>query len=249
MGMKDFGKDVLLLVGLMGILSVVCSYCLIYQPTMEKADALERENGQLQTTINDLSARADNREAYMAGTEEMKREVDAVYQRFPVEVREEDGILLAIQQELTAPMLVNSVNISACEPVTFPGTLEEDGEDLYEPVKTEEMPSLLMKRNVTIDYLVSYDGMKRSLENIVSQDNRMSIRQLTAAYDESTGLLRGAISVDMYCIPGQPGKEYVPPDFSSVLIGSGNLFGTIESVQEAQEMQAEAENLQEGAEE
>ncbi len=93
---------------------------------------------------------------------------------------------------------------------------------------TASVDFVLMERNVTISYLVSYDGLKRAIKNISAQDNRMSIDNLTVSYDESTGLLSGMTSVDMYCIPGQPDKEYVQPSFSSVLLGTENIFGSIE---------------------
>lgn len=216
--MKVSGRDKLLLVGLLGILSVVCSCFLVFWPTMEKADALETENERLQAEITNLTIKMESKDSYMADTEQMKQEIAAVYQRFPVDVREEDGILLAVNQEQIAPMMIDSINISGCEPVVLP---ESSGED--------ESSSLLMKRNMTIHYLVSYDGLKRSIRNIGAQDNRISIQNLAVAYDESTGLLRGTTSVDMYCVPGQPGKEYVQPGFSSVLVGTDNIFGSLES--------------------
>lgn len=221
--MKASGRDRLLLVGLLGILSVVCSYFLVFWPTMEKADALETENERLQAQITDLTIKTDSKDSYVADTEQMRQEIDAVYQRFPVDVREEDGILLAVNQEQIAPMMIDSINMTACEPVVLPESAGENGAS-----------SLLMRRNVTIHYLVSYDGLKRSVKNIGAQDNRMSIQNLAVAYDESTGLLRGTTSVDMYCVPGQPGKEYVQPGFSSVLVGTDNIFGSLESYGETE---------------
>ena len=252
--MKVSKRDILLLVGFLGILAAVCSYLFVFQPTMEKSDALEQENMELQARINDLSSKMQNKDSYIAETESMNREMDAIFKEFPVDVREEDSILLAINQELIAPMLINSISISACEPVVLQGE-EEDVEHTYEideieeyeaqegisddvsasdadpngnGVGTENMPSVLMSRNVTINYLVSYEGLKRGIKNISVQDNRMSIDNLTVAYDESTGLLTGTTSIDMYCIPGQEGKEYVVPNFSSVLLGTDNIFGSIE---------------------
>ncbi|MCM1121037.1 MAG: hypothetical protein NC416_00490 [Eubacterium sp.] len=252
--MKASKRDILLLLGLLGILALVCSYFLVFWPTMEKADALEWENIQLQARIDDLSSKMDHKAFYISETESMNREIDAIFREFPVAVKEEDSILFAIGQELIAPMMVSSVSISACEPVV----LRDDGEDVgytyetgdigeYEAqegisddiaasaadpdgsgLSNESTPSVLMARNVTINYLVSYEGLKRSIKNISVQDNRMSIDNLTVSYDESTGLLTGTTSVDMYCIPGQPGKEYVAPDFSSVLLGTDNIFGSME---------------------
>ena len=42
--MKVSKRDILLLVGFLGILAAVCSYFFVFQPTMEKSDALEQEN-------------------------------------------------------------------------------------------------------------------------------------------------------------------------------------------------------------
>ena len=252
--MKVSKRDILILLILIGILAGVCSYFLVFQPTMEKADALEQENLQLQARINDLSAKMNNKDSYITETENMNREIDAIFMEFPVDVREEDSILLAIGQELISPMMISSISISSCEPVLL-NNEEEDVDHTYEIDEIEEyeaqegisddvtasaadasgnglsndnMPSILMARNMTINYLVSYEGLKRGIKNISVQDNRMSIDELTVAYDESTGLLTGTTSINMYCIPGQPGKEYVTPNFSSVLLGTDNLFGSIE---------------------
>lgn len=205
-------RDVTLLAGFIGILMTACSYLSVYQPAMEKAETLRRENLKLQAQIDDLDAKMDKKDSYMADTENMRREIEAVYQRFPVDVREEDSIRLAIDQEMASSMMISSINIGACEPVVLPDDTE----------------SVLMNRNVTVNYLVSYEGLKRSIKNIGSQNNRMSIDSLTVSYDESTGLLTGVTSINMYCIPGQEGKEYVPPDFSSVLAGTSNIFSSIE---------------------
>lgn len=251
--MKVSKRDVLLLVGFLGILAAVCSYFLVYQPTMEKADALEEENEELNARIADLSSKMNNKDSYVAQTEEMNREMDAIFMEFPVDVREEDSILLAVNQELIAPMQISSISIGPCEPVILQGDDEEidhtyeieeieeyeaqegiedeveaSAADVNNGPATENMAYVLMSRNVTSNYLVSYEGLKRSIKNISIQDNRMSIDNLTVSYDESTGLLTGTTSVDMYCIPGQPDKEYVTPNLSSVLLGTDNIFGSIE---------------------
>lgn len=251
--MKASKRDILLLLGLVGILAAVGSYFLVYQPKMEEAEAIEQENEELEARIRDLSSKMDNKDSYVAETERMNGEMEAIFKRFPVDVREEDGVLLAINQELISPMMIDSINITACEPVILNST-EEDVDHTYEIEEIEQyeaqegigddgapisdaiangadnsnMPSILMDRGVTMNYLVSYEGLKRGIKSISMQDNRMSINNLTVAYDETTGLLRGTTVVNMYCIPGQADKEYEEPNFSSVLLGSDNIFGSIE---------------------
>lgn len=251
--MKFAKRDLLILLGFLGILAGVGSYFLVYQPYMERAEALEAENSQLQARINDLSTKMENKDSYEAETARMKEEIEQIFTKFPVDVREEDGVLLAINQELIAPMEISNVAITACQPVILDST-QEDVDHTYEIDEIEEyeaqegigddpvsasdaavngvdnanMPSVLMDRTVTMNYLVSYEGVKRGVKSISMQDNRMSISSMNLSYDESTGLLRGTTVVNMYCIPGQPGKEYVQPNFSSVLLGSDNIFGSIE---------------------
>lgn len=251
--MKFAKRDILILLALVGIAVGVCSYFLAFQPFTEQAEALEAENTQLQARINDLSTKMENKDSYEAETTRMKEEIEQIFTKFPVDVREEDGVLLAINQELIAPMEINSVNITSCEPVVLDST-QEDVDHTYEIDEIEEyeaqegigddpvsasdaavngvdnanMPSVLMDRIVTMNYLVSYEGVKRGVKSISMQDNRMSISSMNLSYDESTGLLRGTTVVNMYCIPGQAGKEYVQPNFSSVLLGSDNIFGSIE---------------------
>lgn len=249
--MKISKRDIMLLIGFLGVLAAVCSWLFIYQPMMEKADALETENTQLQSRINDLSVKMARKDSYEEDTETMQQQIDAIYQRFPVDVREEDAILLAVNQELIAPMLISNISIGTLQAAAVPDISTEDVDHTYEIAEVEEYEaqegisddtassssttatsggtdaSVLMERNVSITYAVSYQGLKRAIKNISAQDNRMSINSITVAYDESTGLLTGMTNVDMYCIPGQADKEYEQPAFSSVLLGTDDIFGSL----------------------
>ena len=251
--MKASKKEILILLAFLGILAAVCSYVFAFSPNMEEAEALEQENIELQARVDDLNSKMQNKDSYIQQTADMNQEMDAILKRFPVDVREEDGVLLSINQELVAPMMINSLGISALTPVVLPDANEEDVEYTYEIDEVEQYEaqegisddagpvgdavangtgntgvSVLMERNVTMNYIVSYEGLKRGIKNISVQDNRMSINNLTVSYDQSTGLLNGTTVVDMYCIPGQADKEYQEPNFSSVLLGSNNIFGSIE---------------------
>ena len=67
---------------------------------------------------------------------------------------------------------------------------------------------------------------RSSVKNICMQTDRMVINNLTVVYDDQTGLLKGSTAVDLFCVPGQEGKEYEEPDFGGVLLGTNNIFGT-----------------------
>ncbi len=251
--MKVSKRDILILIGFLGILIGACSFLFVFQPTMEKADALQQENMELQSRIADLQSKKNNKDTYESETAKMEQEMKEIYQLFPVDVREENAILLAINQELLAPLKVQSVTIDELLEVPFlEGAEEEETQISYEIDAVEELedyegtqqseealtvggddgsgglnPYGLKNRKMTMTYEVSYEGLKRSVKNICLQTDRMVIDNLSVVFDETTGLLSGTTAVNMYCVPNQEGKEYVQPNFSSVLLGSDNIFGTI----------------------
>lgn len=249
--MKVSKRDILLLVAFIGILAAVCSYFFVCQPTMEKTEALVQENQQLQERIADLQNKTENRDSYESQTAQMNQRMKEIYQLFPVDVREENAVLLAINQELLSPMKVESVTIDALLEVPLAEVQQEEMPDAtYEIDEVEAIeddigiqegptpetgdtqgaagvnPFHLMNRKATINYEVSYEGLKRSVKNICMQTDRMVIDNLSVVYDEQTGLLKGTTSVNMYCVPDQEGKEYEEPDFGGVLLGTDNIFGT-----------------------
>lgn len=253
--MKVSKRDILLIVGFIGILLGFCSYYFVFMPTMEKVEALEAENTKLQSQIKDLKIKTQNKETYVNETAQMKKDIDAIYQLFPVDVREENAILLAINQELISPMDIDTITIAPLEIIPFTtDTQTEEVEYTYEIDQVEELerqegtsdtataqtpdntqasaaaqtsPYGLYGRKVDMNYVVSYEGLKRSIKNLCMQTDRTGIASVSVAYDEETGLLSGTTSVELYCVPNQADKIYVQPNFSSVLLGAPNPFGTI----------------------
>jgi len=249
--MKVSKRDVLILLGFLGILAAVCSYFFVCQPTMEKTQALTEENKQLEARIADLQNKSENKDTYESETAQMRREMEEIFQLFPVDVREENAVLLAINQELLSPMEISSITIDPLLEVPVVETPSEEMPDAtYEIDEVEEIedatgtqdaptpetvdtqdgsganPFHLMYRRATLNYEVSYEGLKRSVKNICMQTDRTVIDTLSVVYDEQTGLLRGTTTVAMFCVPGQEGKEYEEPDFGGVLLGTDNIFGT-----------------------
>lgn len=250
--MKVSKRDIFLLIGFIGVLFFGCTLYWVFLPAQEKVEAMEAENIQLRQQITDLTIKTNNKETYMTEMERMAKEIEDIYQVFPVNVKAEDVILMAINQELVSPMIVESINIEQLASVSFADQIAPAEEHDYtydlgendvlgvddEPMdgadnttasegSAEEEIDWLYNRKATFNYGVSYEGLKRSIQHIVDQPNRMAIETLTVTFDDSTGLLVGSTTLNMYLAPYQMGKEYVQPDFSSVLLGTDNIFGTI----------------------
>ena len=253
--MKVSKKDLCLLIALLGILVGVAGYYLIYAPTQEKISKLKADNTVINEQVGALTEKASTKSAYIDETARMNAEIEEIYSLFPVDVKEEDAIALAITQEMTAPMEVDSISISGMNDKDFEEqannnankntTLEEDVNNAIaggvgvQAVDGYDIDSLqaadigpLNCRQCAITYRVTYDGLKKSISNIMNQDSRMTIDSVSVSFDDTTGLLEGSTVVNMYALPMQEGKEYVAPSTSGVLLGNRNIFGTKKVVEE-----------------
>lgn len=87
--------------------------------------------------------------------------------------------------------------------------------------------------SIGIRYEASYNGLKEMIAYVNAFQDRTTITQFTAAFDDATGKLTGEMTLNMYYIMNT-GKEYVPPVFDFMPKGVSNIFGkTIERSQEA----------------
>lgn len=274
--MKLSKRDSMIVMIGLGVIAVALSFILVYNKYQEKTEALIAQNDKLQQQINDLQAKQQNQDFYETEMERMLKAIDDIYQVFPVDVREEDCLLMAINQELISPMALNSISISLVNDVEFTvDTAQPERDYTYElgegdilgdgggdtaatpdaaaannPTNTTGM---LRTRQTTFNYTVSYEGLKRSIQHICNQTNRVAIDSLTASFDTSTGLLVGSTTLDMYLVPGQADKPYVQPNFSAVLLGTDNIFGTIvinseSNMPDVEDMNEEGAEGEEGTE-
>ena len=86
--------------------------------------------------------------------------------------------------------------------------------------------------SIGIRYEASYNGLKEMIAYVNAFQDRTTITQFTAAFDDATGKLTGEMTLNMYYITNT-GKEYVPPVFDFMPKGVSNIFGkTIERSQE-----------------
>ena len=230
--MKVSKKDIYLIIGFLGVLAFLCAFLWVYQPAMEKVDDLKAESRSLEIEIADLQSKMDNKDTYVSKTQEMATEMDSILQMFPVELKEEDAIVLTLTEELLSPMIVTTLTMDETEPVDFELYTQESEE--AEPVDTGETIQLGLYRNpVSMQFVSSYEALKRYVKTVSLQTNRTKIVGITASYDEMTGLLTCVANLNMYFITGQEDKTYVQPDFSSVITGTDNPFGSITMPYEA----------------
>lgn len=102
---------------------------------------------------------------------------------------------------------------------------DSDGDGTSSNVKASEY--YLYNYPVTFSFNVSYSGLKKAVQYIEDYGERMTIDDISVAYDDSTGRLTGTMALNMYTMTGTP-KTYLAPAIKNVGLGVANLFGSVE---------------------
>lgn len=86
---------------------------------------------------------------------------------------------------------------------------------------------VLYRTQVTLQFNGTYAGLKKAVLYVADQSGRMTLDNVNASYDTSTGNLIGTIIVNIFSMSGTE-RTYTEPDAGSVAYGTDNIFGTVE---------------------
>lgn len=86
---------------------------------------------------------------------------------------------------------------------------------------------VLYRTQVTLQFNGTYAGLKKAVLYVADQSGRMTLDNVNASYDTSTGNLTGTIIVNIFSMTGTD-RTYTEPDAGSVAYGTANIFGTVE---------------------
>ena len=236
-----------------------------YRPQMEEAANIEAANKPLEERLSNLLELAGNRDFYISETENAQNKINEYVSKFPSDVKEENGIVLAQNIENSLGMQISNVGIATKEFVaSIDGSTEEEiaeqNETMSEQANSqtreqideiegtdskaaEELQNasdiaaaqadstsqtpVLYRTQDTLEFNGTYANLKDVVAYLAAQSGRLTIDNMNASYDTSTGYLTGSIVVNMFSMTGT-GNIYTEPDAGQVAYGTSNLFGTLE---------------------
>ena len=236
-----------------------------YRPQMEEAANIEAANKPLEERLSNLLELAGNRDFYISETENAQNKINEYVSKFPSDVKEENGIVLAQNIENSLGMQISNVGIATKEFVaSIDGSTEEEiaeqNETMSEQANSqtreqideiegtdskaaEELQNasdiaaaqadstsqtpVLYRTQDTLEFTGTYANLKDVVAYLAEQTGRLTIDNMNASYDTSTGYLTGSIVVNMFSMSGT-GNSYTEPDAGQVAYGTSNLFGTLE---------------------
>ena len=236
-----------------------------YRPQMEEAANIEAANKPLEERLSDLLELAGNRDFYISETENAQNKINEYVAKFPSDVKEENGIVLAQNIENSLGMQISNVGIATKEFLaSIDGSTEEEiaeqNETMSEQANSqtreqideiegtdskaaEELQNasdiaaaladstsqtpVLYRTQDTLEFTGTYANLKDVVAYLAEQTGRLTVDNMNASYDTSTGYLTGSIVVNMFSMTGT-GNTYTEPDAGQVAYGTSNLFGTLE---------------------
>ncbi|WP_418425475.1 hypothetical protein [Blautia sp.] len=236
-----------------------------YRPQMEEAANIEAANKPLEERLSNLLELAGNRDFYISETENVQNKINEYVSKFPSDVKEENGIVLAQNIENSLGMQISNVGIATKEFVaSIDGSTEEEiaeqNETMSEQANSqtreqideiegtdskaaEELQNasdiaaaqadstsqtpVLYRTQDTLEFTGTYANLKDVVAYLAEQTGRLTVDNMNASYDTSTGYLTGSIVVNMFSMMGT-GNTYTEPDAGQVAYGTSNLFGTLE---------------------
>ena len=254
-----------------------------YRPQMEEAANIEAANKPLEERLSNLLELAGNRDFYISETENAQNKINEYVSKFPSDVKEENGIVLAQNIENSLGMQISNVGIATKEFVaSIDGSTEEEiaeqNETMSEQANSqtreqideiegtdskaaEELQNasdiaaaqadstsqtpVLYRTQDTLEFNGTYANLKDVVAYLAAQSGRLTIDNMNASYDTSTGYLTGSIVVNMFSMTGT-GNTYTEPDAGQVAYGTSNLFGTLERAAAANAAQTSEENSSDG---
>lgn len=215
-------NEVQLLLIVLGILALVVSWQLIYRNNQMKTEEVNAQNEELQKTVDRLEILNGKKPEYIAETERMKTEGDAVIDSFSSGVQVEDQVMYLYNMELVKAndVRVPNVSLQPAQIVPYAGTLTtEEGYELQDDGMG------LFRLETTVGMTTTNNGLKNVLNYIYGMDSKKSVSGVTLTTTEK-GYLTGSMKLDFFYLTGTD-EPYVGPNISGVTTGTTNIFGVL----------------------
>ncbi len=192
----------------LGVLCLGSIYFFYYRPTMAKIQTLTEENEAKRVRVQELQGMLLKQQETKDEIAEMQADMEEITQRFPAKWSEESIIYLIYQMEQASGVTISTMSFQLNAPC-FNG----------EAAGIEETVT-----KVTVNYgEITYDGLKKMVDFINQNNDRMTIDALNCSYSSGDGMLSGSLNLNLYALEGT-GREYeAPPEFS-ISKGVTNVF-------------------------
>lgn len=184
----------------------------VYMNYQEEQTAYEAEIQKMKTYNLSLQTKIKNNKKY-EGVQDKLEEATAqimasrleLYEKFPVEMKEEDQIMYILYLET---IFKNEINFAFSQAQPMVGL--KDG-------------SKLMGLTLTVNYQTDYEGFQEMINYLATDSRVTSVQFANIRYDKATDMAVGTVTLLLYLIDTDL-RDYVGPDVNIPDTGKDNIF-------------------------
>lgn len=207
--MNALKKNWRALLALLLVIIAALAVLLGYRPAQKEYEAQVEE---ITASIDSLQASIESNMVYVAvqnsleeATQDIADSRTELYEKFPVELKEEDQIMyvLYLEQIFGTEIQFSFGSVSGI-------TTLSDGVALNALV-------------LTVNYETTYQGYKDMIEYLATDSTIVSIQSSTLSYNADSDTATGNVTLLYYLISGS-GQEYTEPDVADPETGKESIF-------------------------
>lgn len=206
--MKLLGKYWKVLLALVLVVGAVLVY-MDYQKDLEQhqldVNKLSASNRSLMNKIQNNKKYEGVQLELETATKELEASRLALYEKFPVEMKEEDQIMYILYLETIFGTEIN-FSFSQAQPIAA----LKDGANL-------------MGLTLTVNYETSYEGFQNMITYLATDSRIASVQFARIQYDAAKDMAVGTVTLMLYLIDTEL-RDYLPPEVNTPDTGKDNIF-------------------------
>ena len=205
MQLKKYWKAIVAIVLLIAFALVLSNYFSERQAHQAEVDKLQSNNQMLQNKVDaNMKYEGVQDQLEDASAQLMASRLE-LYQKFPVEMKEEDQIMYVLYLEK-----IFGTEIFFSFGQAQPMTVLKDG-------------AKVMGLTLTVNYQTSYDGFKDMIDYLATDSRVTSVQFAQIQYDAATDTAVGTVTLLLYLIDSDL-LDYVSPEVNEPETGKDNIF-------------------------
>ena len=224
----DSEKKLLFIVLALAILAA--AYFFGFTKLNDQAAVIESSNEQDAATVAKLEGMVAKQAETEAETQSFKDGIKKIVEKYPVKIPQEKAIYIVQEMQDALELDIGNIGFSMNKHAqTFSGDKAPAGKYVL----------------LSMGYNGDYDKFKNLLQYVCDYPDRTIIPNISAVYDEKTGVLRGSVTYKMFFLTGTE-KEYTDLPDLEIPAGKAGIFysGDWYPLKEYDEMMAELEALE-----
>lgn len=203
--LKKYWKALVAVVLLIAFVMVFSNYLSERQAHQAEIDKLESNNQALQNKVDANEKYEDVQDELEEASAQLMASRLELYQKFPVEMKEEDQIMYVLYLEK-----IFGTEIFFSFGQAQPMTVLKDG-------------AKVMGLTLTVNYQTTYDGFKDMIDYLATDSRVTSVQFAQIQYDAASDTAVGTVTLLLYLIDSEL-LDYVSPDVNVPDTGKDNIF-------------------------